>query len=89
MEVKVDCYAGYRGEETPRRFDLEGRCVEVVEVIDRWYGADHRYFKLLGDDGAVYLLRHDEPADRWELKMYQRDDALAGPGRKDEGPHRM
>jgi hypothetical protein len=23
MDVKVDCYAGYRGEETPRRFDLE------------------------------------------------------------------
>lgn len=75
MDVKVDCYAGYRGEETPRRIDLERRCVEVVEVIDRWYGQDHRYFKLLGDDGAVYLLRHDESADRWELRMFQRDDA--------------
>jgi hypothetical protein len=75
MDVKVDCYAGYRGEETPRRIDLEGRRVEVVEVIDRWYGQDHRYFKLQGDDGAVYLLRHDESADRWELRMFQRDDA--------------
>jgi hypothetical protein len=75
MDVKVECHAGYRGEETPRRVELDGRRVEVVEVLDRWYGPDHRYFKLRGDDGAVYLVRHDEQADRWELRLYQRDDA--------------
>jgi hypothetical protein len=68
MDLKVDCYAGYRGEETPRHLDIDGRLVEVVEVIDRWFGTDHRYFKVRGDDGAEYLLRHDEPADRWELR---------------------
>jgi hypothetical protein len=68
MDLKVDCYAGYRGEETPRRLEIDGRRVEVVEVIDRWYGPDHRYFKVRGDDGAVYLLRADDPAGRWELK---------------------
>ncbi len=75
MDVKVDCHAGYRGEETPRRFEIDGRRVEVVEVIDRWLGPDHRYFKVRGDDGAVYLLRVDDPADRWELKTFERDGA--------------
>lgn len=74
LDVKVECYAGHRGEETPRRLSLGGRQVEVVEVIDRWYGPDHRYFKLRGDDGATYLLRHDEAADRWELTMYERGE---------------
>jgi hypothetical protein len=68
MDLKVDCYAGYRGEERPRHLDIDGRVVEVVEVIDRWFGTDHRYFKARGDDGAEYLLRQDERADRWELR---------------------
>ncbi len=73
MDLEVECHAGYRGEETPRRIELGSRRVEVVDVIDRWYGPDHRYFKLRGDDGAIYLLRHDEAADRWELTMFERD----------------
>lgn len=67
IPVTVRCYAGYRGEETPRRFDLGENHVEVREVLDRWLAPDHRYFKVLGDDGAVYILRHDPEAERWEL----------------------
>jgi len=72
LEVKVECYAGYRGEETPRRFWLGGRCVEVQEVLDRWLAPQHRYFKLRAEDGAVYILRHDAAAQSWRLTMYDR-----------------
>ncbi len=67
MDLLVDCYAGYRGEETPRRLAFGSRQLAVVEVIDRWLGPDHRYFKLRCDDGKLYLIRHDEPSRRWEL----------------------
>jgi len=67
MDVRVDCYAGHRGEETPRRITIAGRTVEVLEVIDRWCEPDHRFFKLRGNDGAMYLLRHGEREDRWEV----------------------
>jgi hypothetical protein len=67
MEIRGDCYAGHRGEEEPRRFEAGARRVEVVEVVDRWLAPDHRYFKVRGDDGAIYLLRHDEARQRWEL----------------------
>ncbi|MGZ6125641.1 MAG: hypothetical protein ACXWLR_11820 [Myxococcales bacterium] len=73
MDVRVDCYAGHRGEETPRRFELGGRVREVEEVIDRWYGPDHRYFKVRAGDGGVYILRHDEPSDRWELVVFTQE----------------
>ncbi|MCH7887955.1 MAG: hypothetical protein IIA00_01610 [Proteobacteria bacterium] len=72
MIIRVECYAGHRGEETPRRFFLGARPVEVVDVIDRWLAPDHRYFRVGGDDGAVYILRHDVGSERWELTMFDR-----------------
>ncbi|MEW6519123.1 MAG: hypothetical protein AB1461_06885 [Thermodesulfobacteriota bacterium] len=68
--IRVECYAGYRGEETPRRFFLHDRQIEVVEIIDRWLAPDHRYFKLRGNDGALYIIRKDVVQDNWQLTMY-------------------
>lgn len=72
MEVRVACHAGYRGEETPRGFSLGERRIAVIDVIDRWLAPEHRYFKLLGDDGNVYILRHDTVQERWELTLFDR-----------------
>jgi len=71
MRIKVECYSGYRGEETPRYILLEGGKITVNKIIDRWLGPDHRYFKILGDDRAVYIIRHDIEASNWELTFYQ------------------
>ena len=80
MKVGVECYAGYRGDETPRRILFDGRAVAVVEVIDRWLGADHRYFKVLGSDEATYILRQDIPTHSWEMTMYQAPHISDHPG---------
>ena len=77
MQIKVDCYAGYRGEETPRRFYIKSRRIEIEQVLDRWLAPDHRYFKVRGDDGDVYILRHEEASDRWDLTYFRRDDATS------------
>jgi hypothetical protein len=71
MRVEVECYAGYRAEETPRALRLGDRRVEVVDVIDRWLAPDHRYFKLRGNDGGTYIVRYDAERDEWELTLYE------------------
>jgi hypothetical protein len=70
--IEVECYSGHRGEETPRRFRLGERRVEVIEVVDQWLAPDHRYFKVRGDDGDTYILRHDPGRHIWDLTMFQR-----------------
>jgi hypothetical protein len=70
--VKVMCYAGYRAEETPVRFYLGDRCIEVTEVLDRWLDPAHRYFKLRGDDNGIYILRHSIADNRWEMNLFDR-----------------
>jgi len=68
--IRVECYSGYRGEESPRRFFLQQRKIEITDILDRWLAPDHRYFKVKGDDGATYIIRHDAATDRWELTLY-------------------
>lgn len=72
LTLRVECYAGYRGEEEPRVFFIGTRRVAVAEVLDRWIAPDHRYFKVKAEDGATYILRHDTQADRWELTLFER-----------------
>lgn len=71
FEIRVACYCGYRGEQEPRRIWFGERCVEIAEITDRWFGPDHRYFKLRGTDRATYIVRHDESTGRWELTLYE------------------
>lgn len=68
--LRVDCDAGHRGDSEPRCLHIGQRAVAVTEIIDRWLDPGHRYFKLRGDDGGVYLLRQDTIEDRWELTLY-------------------
>ena len=74
ISIQVECYAGAKADETPRRFTLEGQSVEVEDVLDRWYQVESRpewpradYFKVRGADGHDYLLKHDLESDKWYL----------------------
>jgi len=66
-DVKVECYAGYRGEESPRRFTVAGRQVEIVTIEARWQEPGRRGFRVRGDDGRLYRLRQNESSGDWEV----------------------
>ena len=72
LAIHVECYAGHRGEETPRVIVLGERRIQAAEILDQWLAPDHRYFKLRGDDGDVYIVRHDIGTQAWELTMFTR-----------------
>jgi len=71
--LRVECYAGHRGEETPRALILGDRRVGVVEVLDSWLAPEHRYFRVRGDDGGLYIVRHDVTSGVWDMTLFQRD----------------
>jgi hypothetical protein len=70
--IKVVYYSDYRAEESPIRFYMGEKKIEVKAIIDRWLAPDHRYFKVGGDDKAMYVLRHETVTDAWELTMFDR-----------------
>ena len=67
MTIRVECYAGYRGDQEPLAFWLGGRRFAVRSVVDRWFAPTQRWFKVDVDDGRMYVLRHDEATEDWEL----------------------
>ena len=68
--VRVECYAGSRGEETPRRL-WSGSRWEAVTVLDRWVsetaegGNRLRWFRVRLESGTLGLIYHDEALDAW------------------------
>jgi hypothetical protein len=65
--IQVESYSGYKANERPTLFFLRSTRVRVVDIIDRWYGTDHDFFKVLADDGRVYLLKWQRFTDEWFL----------------------
>jgi hypothetical protein len=78
MYIKVECYAGYRGEETPRYIRMATYKIKVIEVVDRWLAPDHRYFKIIGEDDATYIIRHETATRQWQLVFYQSAEGITG-----------
>ncbi len=66
--VEVVAYSGYKANERPMYFLRAGKRVEVTRILDRWYGLERDYFKVLGDDGGLYLLSWHRTLDVWLMQ---------------------
>lgn len=72
-KIDVSAYSGYKANERPLSFVIDNEKREVRDVIDRWYGEEYDYFKVLADDGRVYLLSWQRNLDQWLLvKVFER-----------------
>ena len=82
IPLRVECYSGYRSEERPVAFWLRDRRVEIRVILDRWYGEDHAYFKVVGEDGIRYIMRRDDYRGGWELILMEVPGASIMEGRR-------
>jgi len=69
--VRVECYSGYRADESPRKLILASRTLEVASIEDRWYSPGATYFRVSVTGGDRYVLRHQEAQDVWSLVGYR------------------
>ena len=68
VKIEVTAYSGYRANERPIHFIVNEQKLDVVNIIDRWYGMEHDYYKILADDYKVYLLKWHRLEDLWFLE---------------------
>lgn len=69
FKIEVETYSGHKGAERPVAFVWKGRRIQCRQIKDRWYGPDHEYFKVEGDDQRDYTLRYDRTNNVWEISL--------------------
>lgn len=67
-KIEVVAYSGYKANERPLYLVLDEQRLEVKKTLDTWYGVEHDYFKVLADDGKVYLLKWHRALDMWFIE---------------------
>ena len=68
MRIQIHTYSDIRA--VPQSFYRGERQIDIVEIVDQWYGPGYRYVKVRGRDSSVYILLFDEIRDQWELIMF-------------------
>ena len=69
--MRVQCYAGYKGDERPVRLQIGEQMVEIAEVEDCWYSPGATYFRVLLPNGERYVLRREDAQDLWTLQAFR------------------
>jgi hypothetical protein len=69
--VRVESYAGYRADEWPLRFFIDGREFAVERVVSRSRSPECESFRVETHEG-LWDLRHELPADTWTAKLCAR-----------------
>lgn len=75
MKIKVESRADAKGHESPTRFSLGARVIDVEAVVDRWYGEHACYFRVLGNDENSYILKGPLEDGSWEMVSFTHKDS--------------
>ena len=75
MKIKVESVSAAKGQETPSRFMLGIRTIEIQAVADRWYGEQACYFRVLGSDENSHILKGPLEDGSWELVSFTHKDS--------------
>jgi hypothetical protein len=72
MTLRVECYSGWKTDERPVHFEINGHRHVVEEVLDQWHRTDATFFKVRSDDGNYVLRRAMSPQDNsWSLELFR------------------
>ena len=79
-QIQVNCYSGYKSNERPIAFAYQGRRLEIVEIVDRWYEGGVKpddpviyYFKIKTHDSNIFILRYVASSDSWSGRVIKND----------------
>jgi hypothetical protein len=67
--TRVRCYAGASYPERPVAFEVEGRWLDVIEVVWQARTPEGSVFRVQAADGHRHRLVWDQVTDRWTISQ--------------------
>jgi hypothetical protein len=67
MNISVETFSGYKADEYPLTFTVDGRKFSVISIDDRWYSSDSSYFRVFADDANTYILKQIPGNNEWQI----------------------
>ncbi len=77
--IEVTSYAGYRGEEYPRAFIVDGEEIDALEIVNRWVEEEEkgrrrkRCFTIKGSEGFIHTLYYDPALKEWFYRRREKN----------------
>jgi hypothetical protein len=63
--VQVTCYSGHTYAERPESLIWEGIEYKVKQIEKEWQEPGARLFKVVTEDGRLFILSYNERGDEW------------------------
>ena len=60
MDQRMRIQVEHHADLPPRSLYRGERRIDIIEIMDQWYGPGYRYVKVRGHDSSVYILLFDE-----------------------------
>ncbi len=79
--ITVHAYSGYKKDEQPRSFEVDGRRLTVLSVKKTWRQESEKsrrqkiFFQVRCHDGRSYNIALDEGTGQWTLEPWSKDHA--------------
>lgn len=76
ITIQVECSTNFYGEQRPEKIFLLSQAIPIIEILDRWLSPEKRYFKVMGPERDLYILKFDLFAQEWELTLFAKEAYL-------------
>ena len=68
LPIHVSAYSGYKANELPMGFELDGTYYIIYALEAQWLSPSGHYFKVRAN-GKRAILRYDESRDEWTVNL--------------------
>lgn len=65
MDTRVKCHSGYTYADEPRSFIWQEKELGIKSVENAWREPGKRLFRVITEDGKLFVLCYNEQAERW------------------------